>query len=126
MSDNTDSSTDADRLESTPLGVGNDGTQDGDDVGKEGEHGGDGGCLDRSETKGTGRLVGTGSSGSDGTGTVTTDGELSSNKVLENVLTTVIRCSLAQLDETHGETDPTDGSRDPDLSEQFLAIQHVR
>ena len=94
MSDNTDSGTDADCLESTPSGVGNDGSKDGDDVGEEGEHGGDGGSLDGSEAEGTGRLIGTSSTRSDGTGTVTSDRKLSSNKVLENVLTTVVRCSF--------------------------------
>jgi hypothetical protein len=48
MSDNTDSGTDADGLESTPFGVGNDGSKDGDDVGEEGKHGSNSGGLDGS------------------------------------------------------------------------------
>ena len=113
MSDDTDSGTNADCLESTPSGVGNDGSKDGDDVGEEGEHGGDGRSLDRSETESTGRLVGTGSTGSDSTGTVSSFGELSSDEILEDVLTSVVRCSFTEFDETHGNTDPTDWGRNP-------------
>lgn len=119
MCDDTNSGTDTNGLESTPFGVGNDGSKDGNDVGEEGEHGSDGRSLDGSESEGTGRLVDPGSSRSDGTGTVSAFGKRSSNEVLENVLTTIVRCSLAQFDETHGDTDPTDGCRDPALSTLF-------
>jgi hypothetical protein len=114
MSNDSDSGTDTDGLESTPLGVRDDGTKDGNDISEEGKHGGDGRSFDGSETEGTGRLVGTGSTGGDSASTVSSDGKLSSNKVLENVLTSVVRCSFTKLDEAHGNTDPTDGGRDPD------------
>lgn len=44
----SNSSTNADSLESTPLGVGNDTTKDGNDIGQELEHRVDGGRLDGS------------------------------------------------------------------------------
>jgi hypothetical protein len=125
MGNNTDSGTDTDGLESTPLGVGDDSTEDGDDVGQEGKHGSDGGSLDGTETEGSGRLVDTGSTGSDGTSAVSTDGKLSSNEILEDELTSVVGCSFTKLDEAHGDTDPADGGRDP-VDQRKLCIRGSR
>ena len=90
MGNDSNSGTNADGLESTPPGVGNDGTKDGDNVGEESEHGSNGGSLDGSETEGTSRLIGTGSTRSDGTSAVSSNGKLSSDEVLEDILTSVV------------------------------------
>lgn len=113
MSEDSDTGSDADGLESTPLGVGDDTTKDGDDVGQELEHRVDSGSLDRPLAESTGGLLFTSLAGGDSTGAVSSWRESTSDEILENVLTSVVRCPLAQLDEAHGDTDPADGSRDP-------------
>jgi hypothetical protein len=122
VSDDTDGGTDADGLESTPLGVGDNSTKDRDNVGEESEHGCDSGSLDGTETESTGGLLLTSLSWGNGTSTVSTNGKFSSNEVLENVLTTVVRSSFTQLNETHGDTDPGNWGRYSDRQPRILFL----
>lgn len=90
MGYDTDTGSDTDGLESTPFGIGDDTTEDRNDVGEELEHGIDSGSLDGSLAEGTGSLVCTSRTRGDGTGSVTSNRQRTSDEVLEDVLRPVV------------------------------------
>jgi hypothetical protein len=80
-------------------------TENGDNVGKEGEHLGDGNGGGRAEAEGTSGLVYTHRALGNSTGTVTASGEAVVDKVVERAGSTVVRGTLSELDGAHGEGD---------------------
>lgn len=109
----TDDGTDPEHLEPTVLGVGKETTEDGDQVRHELEHVVDGRRSDRTHAESTSGLVLACRTGGDSAGTVTADGETASDEVGEDVLASVVRGTLAKLDEAHSDGRPADGGGDP-------------
>lgn len=62
-------------------------------------------------SQGAGRLVGTGRTGRDRSRTITADRQRATDKVGKYVLATVVRCTLGELDNAHGNSSPLEGCR---------------
>ena len=104
----SNSGTDTDSPESTPPGVGNDISEDGDDVGEENEHVGEGRSVHRSEIMSSGRLMQASVTFRDRPSTGTTIRKRVVDKVVKWTGGTVVRSSLSELDEAHGNAHPAE------------------
>ena len=87
--------------------ISNDTTENGDNVGEEGEHLGNGRSGNGTHAESTSGLVETGITVGDGTRTVAANGEGVVDEVVKRTRGTVVRRTLGELDGAHSEGDET-------------------